>query len=126
MILKIKNRQSTIRILTVLWTIILTILLLLPGRDIPSLNWSWLKHADKVIHFLSFFGLSIGYLLSTNSDNAKVRYRLFFLLLMYAVFMEGIQHTIQQSREFEFADMLSNIAGIVLAYCIYHLIRWFK
>ena len=70
--------------------------------------------------------LTFIYLLSTLNEDSKVRYRLFFLLLVYAVFMESIQHTVQQSREFELADMISNISGIVSAYCICHLIRCFK
>lgn len=126
MILKKNNNQSLFRVLAGLWTIILTVLLLLPGSDMPDLHLSWLKYADKVIHFLSFFFLTFIYLLSTLNEDSKVRYRLFFLLLVYAVVMESIQHTVQQSREFELADMISNISGIVSAYCICHLIRCFK
>jgi hypothetical protein len=54
MILK-NNNQSLFRILAGFGLLILTVLL--PGNDMPDLHLSWLKYADKVIHFYPFSSL---------------------------------------------------------------------
>ncbi|MCO6460816.1 MAG: VanZ family protein [Saprospiraceae bacterium] len=122
----IKNRQSLFKVLAWLWFIVLTVLLLLPGNDLPSIKLKWLKHVDKVIHFTSFFYLAAVFLLSTRKEDKSIRKTIFVSLLAYAIIMESIQHLVQKSRIFEKADMMANICGVFTAFAFYYIFRYFK
>lgn len=122
MISKKYDRHRLFKVLTWLWLLTLTVLLLLPGRDIPSIRWGLSLPLDKVVHFLSFFLAASGFLLSMRWEERKKRRLVFMALLAYGVVMECIQHAVQESRAFEKEDMLANIAGVVCAYLIYLLV----
>lgn len=116
------DRHRLFMVLTWLWLLTLTVLLLLPGRDIPSIRWGLSLPVDKVVHFLSFFLVASGFLLSMHWEEKKKRRLVFMALLAYAVIMEYIQHAVQESRAFEREDIFANLAGVVCAYLIYLMV----
>ncbi len=115
------DRHRIFRVLARLWIITLTILLLLPGKNIPVIKWALKIPVDKTIHFLSFFFLAVGFLLGYKWEERNKRRILFIELMAYAIIMETIQHVVQPSRAFEKEDMLANTLGIITAFIGYYI-----
>ena len=102
-----------------MWLIVLTVLLLLPGKDIPSIQWDIGIPIDKVVHFFSLFIATSCFLLSIHWEENKHRFKIILGLLSYAVIMEFVQSWLQASRAFEPEDILANLLGVATALIAY-------
>lgn len=119
MIQKPFDRHRFFRIVTWCWLILLTVLLLLPGRDLPSIKLDLIIPADKLIHFISLFIATGSFLLSIHWEENRHRTKIILGLIAYAVLMEFIQSALQSSRAFEFQDIAANLSGVLCALFLY-------
>jgi len=105
------NRLSLI---TGAYSILVTILFLMPGSDIPGVE---IPFIDKWVHIGLFLALSLLWtLLLDRKDLAytKAMVLLFLLLLFYGMVIELIQHTLLPTRTADPWDVLANTIGILL------------
>jgi VanZ family protein len=94
---------------------------LLPPQDLPKIRL--FENADKVIHFLMYFGFAI---LSSWALKAELnRSRIWLILpatIGWGFLMEVFQFEMHLGRSFSFYDMLANTTGATIGILIYLLV----
>ena len=87
--------------------------------------------ADKIVHFGAYFVLTFlwgRYFLLAYSANSTNRI-LFYVALgvfLYGIIIEVLQSTLTKNRSGEFADIVANVFGIVVASFIIKFISKYK
>lgn len=109
---KVSTRTAVI-ILMLIGSWVATINLDIPVEDMLG---------DKLIHIIVFFGFAFLMDLSTSKEP-------FWLwkvlpLFMYGVFVEIIQY-FTPDRTFSLLDMVADLTGIVLYFCLKFILIWF-
>ena len=105
------------------WTIIVLILLTLPGSMLPQEKVFAIPNFDKLVHMGLFGGFVLLWSLYFNKKilNQKkmlvVFFRIFIIASLYGATTEFIQKYIP-SRDFDIADILADVAGAAIAYGI--------
>ena len=103
----------------VLWLVVSTILLSLPGSDLPEVGFLDLPYIDKLIH-VGMFSLLSGlfcYPLALNSsiESVSILKRRCILValytLIYGIAMEFVQKYFIAGRSFDFADIVCDGIG---------------
>ena len=90
--------------------------------DLSSINTDNQTHADKWIHFLSYFILLItGHISKIFSDNKKF----ILMLIIYSIFLETFQFFLPY-RKFSILDILANLAGIMLGQLVVKKLNFFR
>ncbi|WP_243643713.1 VanZ family protein [Tenacibaculum sp. M341] len=102
--------------LAVFVTIAITLLSLLKLGKQP-MNFT---HSDKVKHAFAYFTLTFLWLCSFKS---KFTLYIVLLCVLFGVLMEYLQGTITTYRTFDYADMLANTIGALLAYFLMLLLK---
>jgi len=100
----------------IIWILITTFLLCMPGEKIPSGGFFNIPHLDKFVHFLIF---SVGviawvfYFLKKKIEVKKTRKILYtsMWILGYGILMEFVQHYLIPHRSFDFLDIIADAAG---------------
>jgi hypothetical protein len=102
----------------VVWTILITILCLMPGKDLPSVS---IVNFDKFVH-ISFFGaLNALYLRWAIFGNGlKISpLKITLFTIFYGGMIEILQGTFYTDRHADVMDFISNSVGALIAlYCI--------
>ncbi len=97
----------------------LVIISLMPASDLPHI--AVFSSFDKAAHFIMYLGLS--FLVCWGLDLSRIRMRPIYLLLsgvfMWGVLMEILQRTMHNGRNFDFRDMIANLAGAWVGILIY-------
>ncbi|MGB3082675.1 MAG: VanZ family protein [Candidatus Omnitrophota bacterium] len=110
----VKNRRIRAWMPVAVWTFIILIFSVLPGKTLPDVATG---HLDKVFHFFVYFLLSIllirGFRLSFGGI-IPLKYILFILILGwgYGILMELVQFAIP-GREPSVLDAAANVAGVL-------------
>lgn len=112
-------------ILSILWAIVTTILILLPGSTMPDTGG--LLAFDKVAHTIVFAILSL--LAIVGSTKHKIAHSLrtntiFYALgscISYGIMLELIQALIPD-REFDLLDIVANISGVFVGAFVFYII----
>lgn len=122
MLLHIRTSQNKIkglfyRLLFIGYTLFLFTVTLLPGSIISSEGKGWLTKlsfgfADKLTHLLLFFGFT---LLLSRTSFVKRKIFLFLIPVLIGLIIEVLQELSGWGRTFEWADVLANAAGALLA-----------
>lgn len=105
--------------LAIIWFIISTILLTLPGSDIPKAGWLDKIHFDKIVHIGMFALLSLLWcfaLLKKTSDKKKLRQwflSVTVIWIVYGIAMEFVQRYFIPGRSFDINDMIADAAGAI-------------
>jgi VanZ family protein len=108
--------------IAVLWLLLTTVLLSLPGRSLPETGGDWFSHfhMDKWIHVFLFAILVFLWCqtIRVNHDNSAwvvSSYIWVFLSgIAYGVLMECVQFWLISGRGFEWGDILADAAGCAL------------
>ena len=109
------------------WTIIIFILLSLPGNMLPSENNLSIPNLDKYVHIILFGGFvflwSYYYAYrSTNKKYTKPTYLIIFLIAcIYGTAMEFVQKYFIPNRDFDLYDILADVVGALGGYLIVRL-----
>ena len=109
--------------IAVFYLAIIAVLSLMPARDLP--HFTVFPEIDKAVHFCMYFGLSFlaCWSFEISRDRMKPIYMLLAGVFMYSVLMEILQRTMHNGRNFDFKDMVANLAGAILGIMIY---RYFE
>ncbi|HLY69396.1 MAG TPA: VanZ family protein [Puia sp.] len=108
----------------VAWSIIILILLTLPGSMLPHEKVFSIPNFDKLVHMILFGGFVLLWSIYFNKKiiNQKkllvVFFRIFILASVYGASTEFIQKYFIPSRDFDVADILADVAGAAIAYGI--------
>lgn len=100
----------------IFWAITLAVLSLAPSSRLPKIHsWSDLITVDKFAHALVYaiFAVLLYQVLKTKVNSPKLL--ALFIAASYGAFMEFLQHISATGRTYEFADMIANTAGALLA-----------
>ncbi len=108
----------------VAWTLVVFILLALPGSMIPKEQAFALPGFDKVVHLILFGGFVWLWCLHVASKKFSTAKRLrfffyiFILAAIYGIGMEYVQKYFIPGRDYDLADMIADLIGAGLAYGI--------
>ncbi len=84
------------------------------------------RNADKVIHFLMYFGITLVFLFEHYIETLKMNKK-DYVLNIYPLILGGIIEIIQNiftnSRSGEWYDFIANISGIIIANIIFLFIK---
>lgn len=112
----------------VVWSLIIGILLALPGSMLPSETHFAIPQFDKIVHISLFGGFVFLwnlYLSVRPIPRAKLL-RLFFLIFIlaeaYGIGMEYVQKYFIPLRDFDEGDIIADIIGASLAYGISNIL----
>ena len=126
-------RNMLIRFLwpTLVWTLFILILTLIPGSSLPSVSFFQI---DKLVHIFFFSVLMILSSYSFNRLKGNRHFQLNYLLVAFlycmclGVLIEVLQLLVP-GRDFSLADIIANMIGAAIGYLIYKVLqeqRWLK
>jgi VanZ family protein len=107
-----------------IWTILIFILMAIPGKMLPSERISYIPNLDKLVHATLFGGFV--YLWSISYASRKTRkfnlnkYFTFFLIIacLYGIGTELMQKYFIPNRDYDIYDIAADISGAAIAYII--------
>jgi VanZ family protein len=104
-----------------LWFVIIIFASLTPSNKIPDFHL--FPHADKLIHFCMYVGLSLLLIPALIHDkNYKWSFFLAFLIsVIIGILMEYFQNQLVIGRTAEFSDFIANLIGSIAGISIYQL-----
>ncbi|MFI5124533.1 MAG: VanZ family protein [Chitinophagales bacterium] len=104
------------------WTIIIFILLALPGSVLPSESHFSIPDFDKYIHisiFCVFVVLwSFYYAAKPDKKNRNFFFIIFITACLYGIAMEYVQKYFIPRRDFDVEDILADVIGSALGFII--------
>ena len=105
----------------ILWFIITTVLLVLPGPDIPSVGFLDKIYFDKWVHAGLFGGMtflfSFPFIWKFNATKKLLIY-IAIVCALYGVAMEYVQKYIAYERDFDYFDMVADGIGCIIGYFV--------
>jgi len=118
-------------LLWVVWLLILSILSLTPGDNLPDIEFH-LFGLDKLIHFIFYFILVILMSIGFRLKKSEPFYKSIVWIVVTGVFIgwsiEFVQGNYVTNRQFEYSDIIANSLGTVVGMLIYvkYLINNYK
>ncbi len=104
------------------WILFIALLMLLPGRVIPTVHWDFIS-IDKAVHLFLFAVLVLMGLIAIS--NKKLKFLgpnpmlvSIILSIGYGYTIELIQSFIPQ-RSYDFADLAANCVGTIVGYGLF-------
>ena len=103
-------------LLSIAWGLLILILCLLPGKDIPSLT---IFEYDKVVHFLIYVVLAFLMYYGWKKQNAflllhkQTLLKILLITSAYGFLVEVLQELLTTDRHFDIFDALANSLGAV-------------
>lgn len=103
-------------LLSILWALLILILCLVPGKDLPSLT---IFEFDKFVHFAIYLVLTLLMYYGWKKQNSFLHLhegtilKILMLTFTYGFAVEVIQEFFTADRHFDIYDALSNAAGAV-------------
>jgi len=105
----------------ILWFIITTVLLVLPGPDIPSVGFLNKIYFDKWVHAGLFGGMTVlfsfPFIWKFNATKKLLIY-IAIVCALYGVAMEYVQKYIAFERDFDYFDMVADGVGCIIGYFV--------
>ena len=123
---------SYLRILFHILTLLLIILLLYPGNIIGFLiygNISYEPQFTKDFLYISSNHLYVYFLVSALGFSSYLRDRKFKLIVIYLFFLSiilEVAHLIIPERSFQIVDLTGNILGVLIAYTIVLIYKFWR
>lgn len=111
---------------TLLVTFFVVFLSLANMENIQPQRFYLFKHADKVVHFLMYFGITIVFLFEHYIETWKMQKRDYVMNiypLLLGGFIEIIQTAFMPYRSGEWYDLIANISGIFAANLLFYFIK---
>jgi VanZ family protein len=108
--------------IAVTWTIIIFILLALPGSVLPHEKAFTIPQFDKLVHIGLFGGFTFLWCLYYSKQNLaqkkllRIFFKIFLIAAVYGAGMEFVQKYFIPMRDFEIGDILADVIGASLAY----------
>jgi VanZ family protein len=108
----------------ILYLILVTVLLCLPGKAFSSVSADWMEqyHIDKVIH-VGIFALLVFLFCNPiqakgffNNLIVKVYFIIMIVAIIYGLIMEFVQGSFVANRSFDWLDVVADIVGAYIGY----------
>ena len=118
------NRLLSNAGIAIAWTILIQVLLCLPGKTLPSGGVFEIPQLDKMVHITLFGGFTFFwcyyfYLKGTPASKLKT---IFFMVYLIAsangIILEFVQRDYIPNRSFDLADIIVDVIGSSVAYGI--------
>ena len=119
----LKKNLLTI-VFAIIWLLIITTLLCMPGTKFPKITWQDKIWLDKWIHLFLFMVLVIlwskaySHKKSIRGDNRKIFFQIMITGFFYGIVMELVQKYFIPLRSFDLVDMLADGVGCFIGYLI--------
>lgn len=114
------KKKFTFYIPALIWVIISTILLTLPGSTFPKEDWLSKIWFDKWVHIGMFaimtFLWSWALNKSDKDDQAKLFVKVAIICLIYGIAMEFVQKYFIINRSFDIGDIVADAVGCVIGF----------
>jgi hypothetical protein len=114
------RRIFTYKFFPLSWTILIVILLCLPGTMVPGTGLFAIRNFDKIVHII-LFGLNVlfwGWHFETNERTNRLRFLFFgttLLTILLGITLEYVQLYFIPNRSFDVGDIVADGVGSVLA-----------
>jgi VanZ family protein len=119
-----KLTQRQWRWLALLWFVITTFLLVIPGSALPKTNFfSSIPEFDKWVHIFLFAILSALTLLALQPKTTSGLVLLVGIVIVYGAAMEYVQLYLVPYRSFDERDIMADAVGAILGWGLY---KWLK
>jgi VanZ family protein len=111
-------------IAAICWLLLITILLIIPGSELPKRNWFNQIYLDKWIHIFLFlvlvllWAIGLGKNYPTFTRDIKRLFTISLLAIAYGILMEIVQKYFVSNRSFEVKDILADTAGSLLGFWV--------
>ncbi len=106
------------------WFFVVSILVFLPGSDMPEVRWLNIPHFDKIVHAGLFGGLVFLFCLPFfKSDLSLKKKRNYFMLIaflaiVYGILVEFIQKYYIPGRSFDLLDWMADSIGVFITFFV--------
>ena len=109
---------------TILLVIVISLLSLIPGDQMPGSFLFSIPYFDKMVHFSMYAALGFVALAESRKDHARFGFHFLLLLAIFAMsaLIEILQATVVAQRSAEWYDLLANFLGVVAGYLFHRLI----
>lgn len=119
-----QNKKLAVWI-AIIWTALILIACLIPGREIPNVH---IPLMDKYVHFIIFAGFSFLWLCTRSKPRIATGFWIFIASVALGYLVELLQGSgITYGRSYEEADVLADaIGGLigVLLFFLFKRLRW--
>lgn len=118
-----KKNVSTI-VFAIIWLLIITTLLCIPGTELPKIKWENKIFLDKWVHVFLFMVLIILWSKAyygkkrLQANTRKIFFQIMLFGLLYGILMEVVQEYFIINRSFDLMDILADGAGCFVGYLI--------
>jgi len=106
----------------VVWLLILSILSLIPGENLPEIEFN-LFELDKLIHFIFYFILVILMNIGFRLKKSEPFYKSIVWIVVVGIFtgwsIEYLQGDFITNRFFDYSDIIANSLGTIVGMLIY-------
>lgn len=117
---KVKPKFSLF-IPAIIWVIITTVLLVMPGPDIPSVSFLDKIYFDKWVHAGLFGGMIFLFAYPFIKNFTATKRLLIYVAIvctLYGVIMEYVQKYFAFERDFDYFDMVADAVGCIIGYFV--------
>lgn len=114
------------RVTAVCWTVLIIVLMCLPGETIPGNGLFSIPHLDKAVHLVLFAGLfllwsiSSWYAVSGQEKKAKIFTAVLGWTIFFGIAMEFVQLFFIPNRSFDGWDIFFDSLGAGAGYSLLH------
>ncbi|MEO9147438.1 MAG: VanZ family protein [Ginsengibacter sp.] len=104
------------------WFFIVGILTLMPGKDVPEVDWLEIKNLDKLVHAALFGGLTLLFCLPyfkanfSHQKKINIYIRISLASIIWGITVEIIQKYFIPGRDFELLDWAADSLGVLIAF----------
>lgn len=108
---------------TLLLIIVIALLSLVPGQNMPGSFLFAIPHSDKIIHLSMYAALGFVALAESRSDHPRLGRHVLLLFSIFAMsaLIEILQATVVAARSAEWFDLLANFLGLIAGYIAHRL-----
>lgn len=100
------------RLLGYVLVIGISMLSLMPGKNLPQFSWDQILGIDKIFHFASY-ALASFFFIKSSDENAV--FKIAWAMFLFGLLLECLQKILPGGRYFDVLDILANLAGILAA-----------
>ena len=109
---------------TILLLVVIALLSLVPGENIPGSFLFSIPHFDKIIHISMYAALGFIALAESRRNQSRLGMQVLLLFSIFALsaIIEILQATVVAARSAEWFDLLANFLGLIGGYIAHRLI----
>ncbi len=117
-------RKDLIKKVTILYTLLIVIISLIPIPQIPFPETSFFQW-DKFFHTLVYLVMSMMWITNGFLNTKKLKWSYLFNVFFLGLLIEFFQYILPTGRYFEIADIIANGLGILLGFSMsyYYLLK---